>query len=367
VVGGVLEPRGSRTVASAEMAALDIIVVPLLGPWQLLGLESHLLEAVGRGETAPVLLIHAMPGRMVSLGRYHLYSGPAERGGIFGWRRLTGGRLVGSGEGWLGLALVLPSRTALLPESDARLKPEQVMNRYVRGLLAGSRLLGLDCFYPGRDAVTANRRELAMCSFETDLSGAMLFEAALAVNRGMEDVVHDLDRFDPDGLLTCPMYSSENATKVVRELGRDVAFDQLASAIACGYAESLAPINRRELAPIEIAQADHRGATLESSGWLNVVAPDPALGMASRIASQLGSVEARLELDAAGTIRRIQFSGDFIANSPAIRALESELTGRRLDLASVSAAVMKTFADGANFILGVGDLSNLVKLVTGAQ
>ncbi len=349
------------------MAALDVIIIPSLGPWQLLGIETHLLEAVACGETAPVLLIHAMPDRMVSLGRYHLYSGPAERGGIFGWRRLTGGRLVGSGEGWLGLALVLPSRTALLPERDAPLRPEQVMNRYVRGLLAGLRLVGLDCFYPGRDAVTADRRELAMCSFETDVSGAMLFEAALAVNRGMEDAVHDLDRFDPDGLLTCAMYSSENASNVVRELGRDIAFDQLTEAIARGYAESLASINRRDLSPIEIAQADHRGAALESSGWLNASVPDPALGLTSRIISQLGSIEARLEVDTAGTIRRIQLSGDFIANSPAIRALEGALTGKRPDLGSVSAAVMKTFADGANFMLGLGDLSNLVKLVASAR
>ena len=43
------------------------------------------------------------------------------------------------------------------------------------------------------------------------------------------------------------------------------------------------------------------------------------------------------------------------------------MAGRRLDLASVSAAAMKVFGHGDNFILGIGELSNLVKLITRAQ
>ena len=43
------------------------------------------------------------------------------------------------------------------------------------------------------------------------------------------------------------------------------------------------------------------------------------------------------------------------------------MIGRRLDLPSVSSAVMKVFGHGDNFILGIGELSNLVKLITRAQ
>src|SRR5258708_3923218 len=150
-------------------------------PFHLLGLQAHLLETVATVETRPILVIYTMRGRMLSLGRYHLYSGPLERAGLSAWRRFSGGRVVGAGEGWLGLALILPSRDALLPAHDIKLKPDQVMNRYVRGLLAALRDLGLECFYPGRDAVTLERREIAMCTFETEASGAMLFESMLAV------------------------------------------------------------------------------------------------------------------------------------------------------------------------------------------
>jgi lipoate-protein ligase A len=339
-------------------------MLPGVEPWHLLGLQAHLLEAVATKETRPVLLIYSMRGRMLSLGRYHLYDGPIERGGLSALRRFTGGRVVGAGEGWLGLALMLPSRDALLPDRDIKLKPDQVMNRYARGLLAGLRDLGLECFYPGRDAVTFERREIAMCTFETNASGAMLFESVLAVNRGMEEVVHDLEHFDPAGQLPCAMYGPDAATKLVRELDRDVAFAEAANAIARGYSNLLGGGDRRELTALENAHAERRGASLEQRGWLQLWTDGT---FSSRVASQLGSIEVRVKTSADGAIERIDLIGDLIANSPGIGALQSEMRGRRLDLTSVSAAVMKVFGHSDNFVLGIGELSNLVKLITRAQ
>jgi lipoate-protein ligase A len=354
------------------MAALDVILAPALAPNALAGLELHLLDAVVTRQTPPVALIYSSPGRYISIGRYHLYAGAAERAGIGAFRRLTGGRVVGAGAGCLGLALMLPNRTALLNEDAARLKPDQIMNRYARGLLAGLRSLGLDCFYPGRDAITSKHREIAMCSFETDASGAMLFESMLAVNRGMEEVVHDLERIDPDGALPCRMYGPESATKLKRELGREVAFDELADAIAAGYQGLLGETRQRELTAIETAQADYRGRALVASGWLNNrdrirVAHPSETAKKNRIAAQLGAIEAAVALESDGTIAAVTLSGDFIANSSAIAELETELVGKRLDLGSVSHAVTKTFGHGGNFFLGAGELSNLVRLIAGVN
>ena len=161
------------------MPDLDVILAPALAADDLLGLQLHFLDAIAMRQTPPVLLIYASPGRSISIGRYHRYCGAPERDGINVTRRLTGGRVVGAGQGWLSLALILPTRTALLKEETARLKPDQVMNRYARGLLTAIRALGIECFYPGRDAITFEQREIAMCTFETDASGAMLFEASI--------------------------------------------------------------------------------------------------------------------------------------------------------------------------------------------
>ena len=250
---------GVRGCYNRWVADLDLIIEPALGPDDLLGLELHFLDAIGARETAPVLLIYASPGRLVSIGRYHLYGGPAERDGINVMRRLTGGRVVGAGQGWLGLALILPTRTALLKEEVTRLKPDQIMNRYARGILTAMRAIGVECFYPGRDAITFERREIAMCTFETDAAGAMLFEASIAHNRGMEELVHDLERIDPDGALSCRMYDAASATKVVRELARDISFEELADAIASGYGNTLGETRRRELTAVETAQGQYRG------------------------------------------------------------------------------------------------------------
>jgi lipoate-protein ligase A len=349
------------------MPALDVILAPALAPDDLLGLELHFLDAIATRQTAPVLLIYTSPGRLISIGRYHLYCGPSERDGINVFRRLTGGRVVGAGQGWLGLALILPTRTALLKDDATRLKPDQIMNRYARGLLTAMRALGVDCFYPGRDAITFEQREIAMCTFETDASGAMLLEASVAHNRGMEELVHDLERIDPDGALSCRMYDAASATKMVRELARDISFDELAGAIAAGYQSSLGETRRRELTAIETAQAHHRGHALANSNWLIAPVAGPPATMKNRIASQLGAIEAGVALSADKTIEAARLSGDFIANSPAIAELENELRGRPLNLASVSQAVSKIFGRNENFFLGAGELSNLVRLIAGVN
>ncbi len=344
------------------MAVLDAIILPSIMPLQPAGLELYLFERL----SAPTLIVFATPGRMVSLGRYHLFAGAPERAGISAMRRLTGGRAIGAGDGWISIALILPHIGALLPERDAALKPDQVMNRYVRGLLAALRALGVECFYPGRDAITFDHRELAACSFEVAASGAMLFEATIAVNRGMEELVHDLDRLDPEGIVSCPMYGPESATTLARILGRNIGFAEIARAIVVGYGDFAGSIRERALEPEEHAQVERRAAELAASRWPRLSADPQSFNRSNRIAAQLGAVEAWLEVADNFTIERLMLTGDFIANSPGVAELDRELAGTTLDLPSVTRAVMNTYGDRRNFILGLGDLENLIRLIAEA-
>lgn len=348
------------------MAALDAIVIPSLTCGQLLGLQNYLLEGVAARLCPPTLLIYQLAGRLISLGRYHLFEGPETRGAVGCYRRLTGGRITGAGEGWVGCTLVAPARAALLPERDAAIRPEQVMNRYVRGMIAGLRALGAECFYPGRDAITAARREIAMCSFEVDRSGALLFEVLLAVERGLGDTVHDLERLDPDGALTFPMYDSGSATTLACELRRGVSFEELAGALASGYASMLDEVRGRELSAQERVQADQRGAALAACGWLSGRRRAPGMERVGRMASQLGFVQAHLVLGPNDRIERMTLAGDFLANSAGLADFEREVRGCRPDLASLTAVAARVFG-GDNFILGIGELPNLVNLMMKAS
>ncbi|HKD65282.1 MAG TPA: lipoate protein ligase C-terminal domain-containing protein [Candidatus Binataceae bacterium] len=346
------------------MAQPEIICLPAVKPLELLGLQSHLLDTVKGGGTAPVLLIFQISGSVISLGRYHLYSGPASRCEISAYRRLTGGRIINPGAGWIGCALIAPSRTAMLDERDNKLRPERVMNRYTRGAMAALRALGVDCFYPGRDAITSSGRELAMCTFEEDAAGALLFELFIAVERGLETLPFEMERFDPDGALACRLYDAQTCTCLARELGRSPGFDELAGHLEAGYRSLLRGTRRRELTAAEAAAASAPVSKLARG--LFGRQPDPSLSLTGRLGIQLGFIEAHLA-PSEERIERIEFYGDFIANSAGLTRFEQSLAGQRLDLMTLTSVALQTYGDGSNFILGCGDLSNLARLILKAS
>lgn len=345
---------------------LDVVLLPALAPPdRLLGLQRYLLDAVDRQECAPLLLLYQLQETVISIGRYHLYSGPSSHMGIAAYRRLTGGRIINPGPRWLGCALILPSRTGLLGARDAQLKPDQVLNRYSRGVMAGLRSLGADCFYPGRDAITCNRREVAMCTFEETASGALLVEIFIAVDEGLKSLARDMERFDPEGALTCPMYTDAAATTLSGELGRETSFEEIAERLEAGYGSVFGGTRRRELTRAELTAADAQAAA-PGPQWLHHRWPDASVNLAARASIQLGVMEARLAATG-DKIERVALFGDFIANAAGLTRFEQNLAGQRLDLMTVTAAALQTYADGSNFLLGCGDLTNLARLILKAS
>ena len=77
-------------------------------------------------------------------------------------------------------------------------------------------------------------------------------------------------------------------------------------------------------------------------------------------------MEARLAV-AGDRIERIEFYGDFIANSAGLIQFEQNLAAKRLDLMTLTGAALQVYGDGSNFILGCGDLSNLARLILKAS
>jgi lipoate-protein ligase A len=310
---------------------------------------EELLAVIPDDEGQGYLRAFMVPGEGLLIGRYHATPGtsgpmPAVH------RRRTGGRVMPLGDGFLGVSLILPHRAALVGDDWRALEPEQVMNRCVRGVLQGLKALGMPAFYPGRDLITVDGRVLAAMSFETTNRGALLFEMIIGVGRSLALVPRLLDAVDPAGVIAGPMWTAEATVTVADATARGVAAEELAERIALGYAEvfGLALVHDR---PAPGTEGDHAERDRE---WLRSRSPGAHLNCRGTIGTQNGVLEAYFSHDG-GCLREVMLVGDFIANSPAVAAVEADLCGTPLDRAAISAVVFKRFSRPENFILGLRD------------
>ena len=333
------ESTAERLTSLAFVSQRD--VAPAIG----VATDRYLLGTLGRSARPRpgVLRVYSLPGDVLAAGRWHLAPPTAAEAGAAFVRRLTGGRALALGEGYLGMSLLLPHRSALFAADPLALAPFQIANRYVRGLLRALKALGLAVFYPGRDLVTVNRRPIAAISFETDEEGRLVFEAIVAVERPLGTVAQLLDRWDVGGVIKADLLALESGTCLREELGESLSFDELALLIADAVAQQYGVVlEHTPLAPLEeqavAALAQRESRACGSSGI------------------QTGVLEARFALEQQRFLKEIQFAGDFIANSPAIAELEYRLRLCPAEWTAITRVVDAVFADPANYLLGVGRL-----------
>jgi hypothetical protein len=290
-----------------------------------------------------VLRVVELAGDVVLLGRYHL-APPATAAPVVVQRRVSGGRVAAAGAGFVGVTLVLPHRSALVASEPLTLAPEQVPNRCVRGILAGLESLGVPAVYPGRDAMTAGGRTIALLGFDVDAAGALLFEAIVGVGRDLTALPALLDAVDPGGVVPAAMWTAADATSVARETGRTPSLDELAAAIRRGYETRMG----LRFVP---ASGDVPSAPTDA-GWLRARAPRPDLDRRATAAAQLGMVAVDCARDG-DRLREVMVSGDLLADSPAVARLEAELRGVAVEAAAVHATVARAFAPPVHFLLGI--------------
>ncbi len=341
------------------MHTLDFIVQPGITPATSLAEDAHFLHVVGRPSRTRlgVLRVYDFAGDVLSLGRYHLVPGRSLASAyVHVHRRQSGGRAIPFGDGFVGLALVLPQRSALFSDDPFALAPHQVMNRYVRGILEGCKLAGVPAFYPGRDFVTVDRRVLGLVSFEVDQTGALLFEAVIANRRDFSVLPHLLDALDTGGVIKADVLAPGDATCLARELGAQLTTAEVAELLRRGYQQQFnLACENHALTPLE-AQAINVTAAHEfrDDRWLSQrrVRPDLDRHAAERV--QLGMFETYFSLEQNRFIKEILFAGDFVANSPAIARLERDLRLCPAEWRAIDAVASEIFAQPENFILGIG-------------
>jgi hypothetical protein len=301
--------------------------------------------AAARSSGDAWLHVYDLPEDAVSLGRFLPAPPPAE---VPCLARFSGGRVAPLGPGFVGVALALPHRSALVGAVPLALAPEQVLNRCVRGIMAGCRAMGTELFYPGRDLLTVAGRACAVVSFTVEPDGSTLFEAVLALERDFSVLPMLLDRADPAGLVRADMWQAGQVAALAAAFGRMPSIAEVGDRIAVGYAETF---DRTAVlaAPPALAVAGVPACSPVA----------PSLHRRLSVTTMLGALELHAAVDATERYAGVRITGDLIADPAGIAQLEAALVGCPAVPAAVQAAVTSVYGDPTHFILGIGALDTL--------
>jgi lipoate-protein ligase A len=333
------------------MPTLGLIVEASTTPTASRSADRALLaRAVERGRGT--LVVSRSDGDVLALGRWHL--APVGAPEVVLQRRLTGGRAVAAGGGFVQLSLALPHRSALVSDDPHALGPDQILNRAVRGLLGGLEAAGLSAVYPGRDLVTVGGRPIATLGLEIDARGATLVDMVLSVERDQSVLPRLLDRSDPDGDVAAPMILPDDVTAVTRALGRVPGFDEMVTWICQGYARRLG---------VDFVEDRGPDCTADDDGFVRSRMRRPELDRRARTVTMLGVLEAHCALARDGRLGAVMLAGDFLAPSGTIARLEEALCGCPPVLERVAAVIGAVVRPPDDLILGIGPVRTIAELV----
>ncbi len=315
--------------------------------------DQFFLQTAGNTQTA-VLRVYTQPGDQLVLGRYHAVGPLPEADQVAVARRLSGGRVVPSGDGFVHFSLIVPHRSAPFSDEPYHLAPFQVLNRHVRGLLHGLKTAGIDVFYPGRDLLTVQRQPLGWISFSVEDNGVLLCEGGVSVQRDFSLLPYLLDRIDPNGTISSQFFMPDQVTSVGRLTGTSPSFFQIARLIRDGYAEQpdFTCIDE-DLGHIEHEQIDRMAAAASSDNWLHSWPLRSDLSFHATTTIALGNLDIRFAVTPEQTLGELQLSGDFIASPATLTMLQHSLRGCPLEYTALWEVVEQTFLQPQHYILGL--------------
>jgi len=279
----------------------------------------------------------------------------AGRGGLS--RRLSGGRIVPVGPAVVCITMVVPVVDWLDREGGA-LRPDQVLNRALRPLLAMLRGSGVDAFYPGRDLVTVGGRALAHASFTVMRDGVAVVEMHVAESPAFADLAALLDRFDPTGIAGVDRGALVGSTSLAETATAAQGDEEWAARFAACAAGAFAC----EVSVVGGASGEG-GVTLahESAARDFLLTPGPPEeGVLSAAAvSMLGVVEcsARMRGDRVSGLR---VTGDLIAPFHTLDDVAGECEGEPFRPANIRKALARAMARPRSFVLGLRELDELI-------
>jgi len=283
-------------------------------------------------------------------------SNPGSREGGLS-RRLSGGRIVPVGSGVLCITMAVPL-VNWLEQSGAALRPDQVLNRALRPLLALLRGLGVDAFYPGRDLLTVGGRTIAHASFTVMRDGVAVVEMQVAELESFANLPTLLDRFDPVSIAGVDRGAQAGSTSLV-ETGTPSMDD---AGWARRFADAAAKSFGCEATVVDGAAAGvaitpaHESAARD---FLLVPGPLEDGVLSAAAVSMLGVVEcsARMRGD---RLTGLRMTGDLIAPFHTLDDIAAECEGEPFRAPNVRKALARAMARPRSFVLGLRELDELI-------
>lgn len=326
-----------------------------------LATDRFFLQTIGETHT-PIVRVYTYLGEVVLLGRYHTVGTLPEGGSITLARRLSGGRVIPAGDGFVQFSCILPHRSFLFSDDPYHLAPFQILNRYIRGVLNGLKAAGVDVFYPGRDLFTIRQQPIGWISFTTEDDGALLCEGGLAVSRDFSVLPYLLDQADPHGSIPCQFFTPEQATSLERITGKRWTIAQVAAMLKSGFAQQYhLEFVDEEMSLTEQETIAGFAERPPADGWLHSRPLRSDLPLSATAMTQLGRLEIRFALTPEKALAEVQLGGDLIANPAAITTLEHGLRGCPLEREALRQVVDRIFLQPQHYLLGVGQLETVVE------
>jgi lipoate-protein ligase A len=253
--------------------------------------------------------------------------------------RRTGGAAVFCAPGVLYVALALHDASVLMA-----CPPGRILNRNVRGMLAGLRTLSVPAHYFGRDFVSVNGDPCVYVGWDEDAGGRVLLEFFV----GVETVFALPPGIDGYGERSEPALRGKTPTTLRAARAHYATMADVEEAVVRGYGQGFGlELERAQLddAAIPVPRIDVRDTR--------------GLSWSRPHEEAIGFVSAGVRLDANGTIAQLEVGGDFFAQRECAAQLAARLTGSQPDPEAIGAALDAVYAARPGLIEGVRSLTSL--------
>lgn len=270
-------------------------------------------------------------------------------------RRITGGRLLPVGQGIIEVSVTAPTLTDLTIHQRP-LGSDLLLNRYVRGVLRGLERLRLGVLYPGRDLITVQKRAVGHVAFDIDEAGRPLVQFHLAWRTSLAEAASRLSEAGGRTDVRNDLLPPEACTTFSEALGVTPKLEQVLDALKEGFAEYVeAPVSIEPLPEEFETEAETLFAeNFAREAWLADRTPTGSLDRTVRVPSQLGSFQVALALESEERLGQVCLLGEFIADWPAIAALERALNGCPPNWRSIAEVVDQVLNTPPHIVLGLG-------------